>query len=92
MLVSKKEDCVNTLGEMESKKHYLKSTFWSIKLVSSLGIRSDIGTRNAVEVNVDQEVFSKLLVDNKSVVNKHVIKRCSFGGRLMVSFMMETLN
>lgn len=59
--------------------------------MSRLGIRSDIGTGNAVEVSVDQEVFNTLLIDNKSVVNKHVIKRCSFGGRLTANFMMETL-
>lgn len=63
-----------------------------MKLVSKLGIKSDVGTSNALEVSIGQEVLRSLLMDNKSVVSKHIIRRCSLGGRLVANFIIETLN
>lgn len=52
-------------------------------------MRSVLGTS---EMSMSHEVLSTLLIDNKSLVSKYVMKRCSFGGKLMANFIMETLN
>lgn len=51
--------------------------------MSKLQAGSGIGTKDAFEVSVGQTVSRMLDIDNKSVVIKQVIKRCSFGGRFM---------
>ena len=44
------------------------------------------------QMSMSHKVLSILLIDNKSLVSKYVMKRCSFGGKLMANFIMETLN